>query len=167
VPRSRSSQTEWVLRQATRFLEDARREVERAAHHGSDFPPRIRTVHERPSHSTPEYRNLAIHVPPHLGGASPEALSEMIAQHVGSKPPSCLLLALEAERQEGGEVSSVLIAEVRDRHRTRMFWMQPFTREGGRVRWEEALDGGWRDPGEEEMILDAAFAPSEAARGED
>lgn len=156
---------EWVLRQATHFLEDSRREIERAALHQSDFPPRLRMVHERPNHSTPEYRNLAIHVPEHLGGASPEALSEMIAHHAGRRPPSCLLLALEAERQDGGEARSLLIAEVRDRQGTRMFWMQPFRREGTSVSWDDSGDAGWRDPGEEEMILDAAFASGESARG--
>jgi hypothetical protein len=160
VPRSRSAQTEWVLRQATRFLEDARREIEKAALHHSDFPPRLRMVHERPNHSTPDFRNLAIHVPAHLGGASPEALSELIAQHAGKRPPTCLLLALEAEQEAGDQPRSLLIAEVRDRSGTRLFWMQPFSRRETRVEWGEAVDGGWRDPGEEEMILDASFAQS-------
>jgi hypothetical protein len=164
VPRSRSAQAEWVLRQATRFLEDSRREVERAALHGSDFPPRLRTVHERPNHSTPEYRNLAIRVPDHLGGASPDALSELIAHYAGKRPPSCLLLALEVEQTGDGENRSLFIAEVRDRQGTRMFWMQPFDREGTAVKWGDSEEGGWRDPGEEEMILDAAFTRSEAAR---
>ncbi len=38
-----------------------------------------------------------------------------------------------------------------------MFWVQPFAVAGTRVLWSEPLDGGWRDPGDEEMILDASF----------
>jgi hypothetical protein len=157
VPRSRSAQLEWVLRQATRFLDDIRREIEKTSAHHSDFPPRLRMVHERPNHATPDYRNLAIHVPAHLGGASPEALSELIAQHAGRRPPTCLLLGLEAEQEAGEVPRSLLIAEVRDRAGTRLFWMQPFSRRDTEVIWEEALEGGWRDPGAQEMILDAAF----------
>ncbi|MBD0320162.1 MAG: hypothetical protein ICV87_07510, partial [Gemmatimonadetes bacterium] len=50
-----------------------------------------------------------------------------------------------------------LIAEARDRAGTRMFWVQPFAAKGTSVVWGEPLDGGWRDPGDEEMILDASF----------
>jgi hypothetical protein len=56
----------------------------------------------------------------------------------------------------------VLIAEARDRTGTRMYWMQPYHPAGTRVDWDEPLAGGWMDPGEAEMILDAAFPRREA-----
>jgi hypothetical protein len=128
---------------ATRFLEEV--------------PPRIRSVHEAAGHATPEFRTLNIPMPDGIGGASPEILSGAIARFASAKKPDRLLLALEAQ-VEGG---SVLIAEARDRAGTRLFWVQPFAVKGTRVEWSEPLDGGWRDPGAEEMILDASFVGRE------
>lgn len=147
-----------TLEQAHTFLDEVRRELERAARDGGDLEPRVRSVHERPGHATPEYRTIAIPIPSTLGGASPEVLSSAIASYFATRAPSCLMLGLDVVAEgEEGEPSPVLIAEARDRSGTRLFFMQPFRVEGGTVRWGEPLGGGWRDPGGEEMILDAAF----------
>jgi hypothetical protein len=138
---------------ATRFLDEVRDDIGQAALGGTDTPPRIRSVHEAPGHATPEFRTLNIPMPDGIGGASPEILSGAIARFAADKKPDRLLLALEAQM----EGASVLIAEARDRAGTRMFWVQPFAVHGTRVLWSEPLDGGWRDPGDEEMILDASF----------
>ncbi len=144
---------------ASAFLTEMRRDLERATMEGSDLPPRIRSVHERAGHATPEYRTLAVPVPDDLGGKSPTELSEAIAQYAGSKRPDCLFLVLDAlmENQQG-EPQPILIAEARDRLGTRLFFMQPYRRVDQRVEWDEPVEGGWRDPGREEMILDAAFS---------
>jgi hypothetical protein len=144
---------ERVLSFATRFLEEVRSDIGRAKMDGSDTPPRIRSVHERPGHATPEFRTLNIPVPEALGGVSPEVLSGTVARYAATKKPECLLLAFEAEAS--GE--PVLIAEARDRWGTRLFWVQPFQVVDTHVEWGEPLGDGWRDPGEEEMILDASF----------
>jgi len=151
---------ERVLSFATRFLEEVRDDIGRARMDGSDAPPRVRSVHERAGHATPEFRTLNIPVPAGLGGVSPEVLSGTIARYAATKKPDVLLLALEAETGDG----PVLIAEARCRFGTRLFWMQPFTVQGSRVTWAQPLENGWRDPGEEEMILDPAFGHSAAAR---
>lgn len=145
---------ERVLGFATRFLEEVREDVERAKMDGSDTPPRVRAVHERPGHATPEFRTLNIPIPSALGGVSPDVLSGTIARFAASKNPDCLILALEAETPDG----LVLIAEARCKLGTRLFWMQPFRVTAMHVEWGEPESGGWRDPGEEEMILDAAFS---------
>lgn len=138
---------------ATRFLDEVRDDIGQAALGGTDTPPRIRSVHEAPGHATPEFRTLNIPMPDGIGGASPEILSGAIARFAADKKPDRLLLALEAQM----DGASVLIAEARDRAGTRMFWVQPFATVGTQVLWSEPLDGGWRDPGDEEMILDASF----------
>jgi hypothetical protein len=46
-----------------------------------------------------------------------------------------------------------------------MFWVQPYSLLASHVEWEDPVDGGWRDPGDEEMILDEAFTPSRVAVG--
>ena len=143
---------------AQAFVEEVRRELERAALAGADLPPRIRSVQERVGHATPEYRTFALQLPAGASGASPEVLSEMIARYAASKRPSCLILALDAVTDGGEGKSSVLIAEVRDRAGTRLYFVQPFRTGARGIRWDEPLGGGWRDPGEEEMILDASFA---------
>lgn len=140
------------------FLVEARRDLERAAAQGSDVPPRIRSVHERPGHATVEYRTLAVPIPPRGEGASPAVLSRVIAQYAATRDPSCILLALDVLGQDAaGEPQPILIAEARDRSGTRLFYMQPFRQTGQRIVWEEPTSGGWSDPGDEEMILDAAF----------
>lgn len=149
---------ERVLSFATRFLEEVRDDIARARMDGSDAPPRVRSVHERPGHATPEFRTLNIPVPERLGGLSPEVLSGTIARYAATKQPDVLLLALEAETEDG----PVLIAEARCRFGTRLFWMQSFTANGSRVTWGQPVENGWRDPGDEEMILDAAFSRSGA-----
>ncbi|HET7274425.1 MAG TPA: hypothetical protein VFI91_04565 [Longimicrobiaceae bacterium] len=146
---------------AAAFLTEMRRDLERAAVEGSDLPPRIRSVHERAGHATPEYRTLAVPVQDDMGGQSPEILSEAIARYAVSKRPDCLFLVLDAVTMspEGAE-QPVLIAEARDRLGTRLFFVQPYRADGQRVDWDEPIEGGWRDPGKEEMILDAAFPSS-------
>jgi hypothetical protein len=144
---------ERVLGFATRFLEEVRDDISRTRMDGSDTPPRVRSVHEQPGHATPDFRTLNIPVPAGFGGLSPEVLSGAIARYAAQKKPDCLLLAFEAENADG----PVLIAEARCRYGTRLFWMQPYTVAATHVEWGEPLDGGWRDPGDEEMILDAAF----------
>jgi hypothetical protein len=147
------------LRLAHEFLRETRTEIERASADGADLPPRIRTVHDRPGHSSPEFRTLMLPIPDSAGGSSPTVLSRSIARFAESRKPSCLLLALEVVTpDESGDSRPLLIAEARDQKGTRMFLMQPFDRVDGRIRWHEPIEGGWRDPGEEEMILDAAFA---------
>ena len=154
MPRSKIMQMERVLGFATRFLEEVRADLSRAKMDGSDTPPRIRCVHERPGHATPEFRTLNIPVPEGMGGVSPEVLSGSIAHFAADKRPDCLMLALEAEM----DGRPVLIAEARCKYGTRLFWLQPFRMGETHVEWDEPLDGGWRDPGDEEMILDASFA---------
>ena len=145
---------ERTLRMAHEFLEETRRDMERAAAEGADLPPRIRTVHERPGHATPEYRTLTIPIPEGYGGLSPDVLSGAIAKFAAGKKADVLLLALEAENGDG----PLLIAEARCRYGTRLFWMQPYAVTDTRVEWGEPVNGGWNDPGSEEMILDAAFS---------
>jgi hypothetical protein len=151
-------QIERTLGMATRFLDEVRGDIGRAALEGADIPPRLRSVHEKPGHATPEFRTVAIPVPDGMGGVPPDILSGTIARYAQTRKPDCLLLAMEAEMEADGEGNrSVLIAEARDRTGTRMYWMQPYRPAGTRVDWEEPLAGGWADPGEAEMILDAAF----------
>ena len=142
---------------ATRFLDEVRSDIGRAAMDGEDVPPRIRSVHEKPGHATPEFRTLAIPIPDDLGGASPEILSGTIRKYAETRKPDCLLLAMEAQMDWDGSPHPVLIAEARDRTGTRMYWMQPYRPDGSKVDWDDPVEGGWRDPGESEMILDAAF----------
>jgi hypothetical protein len=138
---------------ATRFLEDVRAEFAHNRQQGSDSPPQIRCVRERAGHATPEFRTLTIPIPDGYAGMSPEVLSGAISRYAETCNPDCLLLAFEAENEHG----PLLISEARCRQGIRLFWMQPFRVEAGRVAWDEPLEGGWRDPGDEEMIIDAAF----------
>lgn len=157
--RSRTQQAERTLGMATRFLEEIRDDIGRAAREGADIEPRIRSVHERAGHATPEFRTIAIPLPDEIGAAPPEVLSGAIAHYAARRAPDCLLLAMEAEMDaDGGGRRTLLIAEARDLAGTRMYWMQPFRPSGAAVDWDEPVEGGWRDPGEGEMILDAAFA---------
>lgn len=153
MARSRIVQMERTLGFATRFLEEVREDIGRAVAEGADTPPRLRSIHERAGHATPEFRTLTIPIPEGIGGASPEVLSGTIARYAATKTPDCLLLALEAITDDG----PVLIAEARDRAGTRLFWMQPYAAVSRRVSWQEPMQGGWTDPDGEEMILDAAF----------
>ncbi|HEX5726310.1 MAG TPA: hypothetical protein VFX98_12635 [Longimicrobiaceae bacterium] len=159
MARSRTMQVERTLSMATRFLEEIRSDIGRTALDGMDTPPRLRAIHERQGHATPEFRTLAIPMPDGAAGASPEILSGAIARYAASKQPDCLILAFEAEMEAG----PVLIAEARDRAGTRLFWMQPYTVQATHVEWGEPLHDGWQDPGGEEMILDAAFRRIPAA----
>jgi hypothetical protein len=147
-----------MLRLAHEFLREARVDLVRAATDGSDLPPRIRIVHDRPGHASPEFRTLAVPIPENAGGASPSVLSSTIAQYARRHPPACLMLVLDVVSSgENGASQSILIAEARDRAGHRLFIVQPFAIEDGRVSWEEPIEGGWRDPGDDEMIIDAAF----------
>lgn len=150
---------ERVLGFATRFLDEVREDIGRARMDGTDTPPRIRSVHEKPGHATPEFRTLAIPVPEGFGGLSPDVLSGAIARFAVTKKPDCLLLAFEAENADG----PVLIAEARCRYGTRLFWMQSYTVGKTQVEWGDPVGDGWNDPGDEEMILDAAFEPAKVA----
>lgn len=148
-----------TLELAHAFLEEARRDMERAAQAACDLPPRLRSVHDRVGHATPEYRTLAIPSPEQGAAPTPEMLSQVIASYAARKRPTCLLLALDGTFEaEDGSPTSVLIAEARDAAGTRMYWMQPFRVVDGSVLWDEPVEGGWQDPRAEEMILDAAFA---------
>src|SRR4051794_21442922 len=158
VPRSRIQQMERGLTFAARFLDEVRDDIHRCKMDGSDTPPRIRSVHEPPGHATPEFRTLTIPIPDGFGGLSPDVLSGAIAKFARSKRPDSLILAFEAENDDG----PLLIAEARCRYGTRLFWMQPYTWIDSRMEWGEPIRGGWQDPGGEEMILDAAFSNSRA-----
>jgi hypothetical protein len=164
VARSRIQQIERTLGMATRFLDEVRGDIGRAALEGADIPPRLRSVHEKPGHATPEFRTVAIPVPDGLGSVSPEILAGTIAKYAQTRKPDCLMLAMEAEMEADEGSRTVLIAEARDRTGTRMYWMQPYSPAGSKVDWDEPLTGGWCDPGEAEMILDAAFKRGDATR---
>ena len=157
VLRGTVGQMERTLHHASRFLDEMRGDIERAVADGSDTLPRLRSIHERTGHATPEFRTLSIPVPDGAGEASPTVLSAAIARYARSKPAQCLLLGMDllAAALEGPRY--VLIAEARDRAGTRLFWMQSYSRDGNRVEWREPDEGGWRDPGANELILDAAF----------
>lgn len=150
---------ERTLRLAHEFLEETRTDLARAIAADSDLPPRIRTVVERSGHASPEFRTLAVPIPEGGEGASPSILSDAIARYVSVRRPHCLLLTLDVlGLDDAGEPQRLLIAEARDRSGTRFFLVQPFEVDDGRIRWKEPIEGGWRDPGDEEMILDASFA---------
>lgn len=153
---------ERTLRLAHDFVEEARRDLERATRQAADLPPRIRMVHERSGHASPEFRTLAVPIPEGAEGGSPEVLSSAIARYAAPLHPNCILLALDVlgTGADGG-VQPLLIAEARDREGTRIFLMQPFEIAENQVRWAEPLEGGWRDPGDDEMILDQAFTGAE------
>jgi len=151
--------SERTLRLAHDFLQESRTDLERAMAEGSDLPPRIRIVNERRGHASPEYRTLAVPIPEGAEGGSPTVLSSAIAGYARTRAPQCLLLVLDVVgTSDTGQPQPMLIAEARDRSGNRFYLVQPFSVRGGRVKWEEPIEGGWRDPGEEEMILDAAFA---------
>jgi hypothetical protein len=160
VARSTFLQLERTLHHATRFVEEMRSDLARAAREGADLPPRIRSVHEMPGHTTPEFRTLNIPIPTGVGELPIDILSGAIARYAECKRPDRLLLAMEAEM----DGHPVLIAEARDRAASRLYWVQPFRRVDGEITWGEPLHGGWRDPAEEEMILDASFATLPAPR---
>ncbi len=150
---------ERTLRLAHDFVREARLDLEKAAAAGEDLPPRIRTVHDRKGHASPEFRTLAVPIPSSAEGASPEVLSGAIANFAERNPPQCLLLVLDVvgSGDDGGPMS-LFIAEARDRSGTRLFLMQPFEVTNRKLVWGEPLNGGWQEPGDEEMILDAAFS---------
>ena len=154
----RMAQPERVLELAHAFLEEVRRDLEKASAEGTDLPPRLRAVQGGIGPGTPDFRTFAIPVPAGGEGSSPEILSSLIARYTSTNSAACLLLALDVlSAEEGGSQRPLLIAEARDRWGTRLFMMQPFRVDMGKVTWEEPLGGGWQDPGGEEMILDAAF----------
>jgi hypothetical protein len=154
-------QQERTRNYADRFLEEMRRDLERMVSAGMDCLPRLRSVHERAGHATAEFRTLVIPALPGSGGLSPAVLSATIAYFAAKRAPDRLVLAMDALRQdEAGENQPVLIAEARDHAGTRLFRMQPYRIEEGRIRWEEPLNGGWVDPGVEDLILDGAFQPA-------
>jgi hypothetical protein len=145
---------------AERFLEEMRHDIRRSRGAGTDVLPRLRCVNERAGHATPEYRTLIIPMRPGGSPLTPIELSSAIAYYASRRPPDRLLLAMDALHANGGEQPvPVLIAEARDHDGTRLFMMQPYrpAENGQDIVWEEPLHGGWVDPGEEDMILDAAF----------
>lgn len=165
VPRSPAARIAHLLVLANRFLEEVHQEVERAADDGSDLPPRLRMVHERAGHASPEFRTLNIPVPERAGGASPVGMSALIARYARGRGPDALLLALElVGEMAGGEAKPLLVVEAHSEDGVRLFWMQPFETKGSAVAWDEPAEGGWQDPGMEEMILDASF-PALTGRG--
>ena len=160
MARSTLLQLERTLHHATRFVDEMRSDLERAARDGADLPPRIRSVHETPGHTTPEFRTLNIPIPDGAGVLPVDVLSGAIARYADEKRPDRMLLAMEAEM----DGHPVLIAEARDRAGSRLFWVQPFRRAAAEIAWGDPLNGGWADPGEEEMILDESFAHLPAPR---
>jgi hypothetical protein len=151
-----------IRRWAQTFLEEVRYDVEQAVRLGLSLPPRIRSVHERSGHATPEFRTLAIPVSSDMAGLSPEILAASIAAYARQRPPAALLFAFDAtSRGPDGELQCFLLAEARDATGTRLFWRQRYTMCGSDFVWEEPHADGWVDPGGEEMILDAAFAAAE------
>ena len=154
-------QPQRVLELAHVFIEEVRRDLEKASAEGTDLPPRLRIVHLRAGQAAPELRTLAIPLPSGGEGGSPAILSSLIARYMDGKPASCLLLALDVlSADDDGSERPLLIAEARAEKGTRLFMMQPFRVHDGRVAWEEPVGGGWQDPGGEEMILDASFPGS-------
>lgn len=159
--RSSSLEPQRTQLYADGFLQEMRSAIEQAVKSGLDSPPRLRSVHERPGHATPEFRTLVIPAPPGMTTLSPRALSATIAYFAAKRTPDRLVLAMDALQDDGtGQPVPVLIAEARDLAGTRLFRVQPYRVERGTVRWADARDGGWCDPGAEEMILDAAFQPA-------
>jgi hypothetical protein len=156
---------ERTLELADAFLKDVRHDLAAATVQRYDLAPRVRTMHTRPGHATPEYRTLAIPSPP-AGETSTTFLSLAIAHYARTKSPCAIVLAFEATLEGEEGAGTVLIAEARDRWGTRLFYIQPYRTWGERLVWGEPVGGGWRDPGEEEMILDSAFGPAEDERAD-
>src|SRR5690606_33583255 len=116
---------ERTLRLAHHFLEETRSDLHRAGQERADIPPRIRTVHERAGHSSPEYRTPAGPTPDGAEGASPAVLSTSIAAYAQQRRPHCILLTLDVVGAgEDGLPRQMLIAEARDRNGTRLFLVQ-------------------------------------------
>lgn len=146
---------------ATRFLDEMREAVATAVARGAEVPPRFRSVHETLGHATPEYRTVAIPIPPELGAVSPQILSTTIAHFAADKHPDALALAFPAVcTGDDGKQQPVLISELRDAHGFRRYRICRYAVRRGRVVWQDRAEDAsrWLDPGEEEMVLDAAFA---------
>jgi hypothetical protein len=155
---SGSLQQERTRAHADRFLDEMRHEIVRCCARGASFIPHLRCVHEKQSHATPEFRTLLIPQGDGVAEISPEALSYTIAEFARRRTPDRLILVMDAvHRQDDGEPEAVLIAEARDRVGTRLFLIQPYRAGNGDVFWHPPRTGSWQDPGDEEMILDAAF----------
>ena len=146
------------------FLAEVRRDLGKAVAAGCDLPPRLRSVHLRAGHATPEYRTLAIPTTPGSEGPSPDILSTMIARYAELHPPCCMMLSLDGISDgPNGIPRPILIAEARDAVGTRVFWMQGFRAVDGKIEWEAPMGGGWQDPAEQELILDGAFEEQAAS----
>ena len=146
------------MEMAEAFLAEVQRDLARATAAGCDLPPRLRSVHVRAGHATPEYRTLEIPPTPGSASPSPDALSAMIAQYAAVRFPCCLMLTLDGISEGAdGTPRPILIAEARDVVGTRAFWMQGFRAVEGRIEWEAPIGGGWQDPADQELILDLAF----------
>jgi hypothetical protein len=155
---------ERTIEMAHAFLEEVRRDLAKATAAGCDLPPRLRSVHLRAGHATPEYRTLAIPALPGSQGTSPDLLSTMIAQYAALRPPCCMILTLDGLSEgSDGVPQPVLIAEARDAVGTRVFWMQPFRAVDGKIEWGTPVTGGWQDPADQELILDLAFVEAPTA----
>jgi hypothetical protein len=86
-------------------------------------------------------------------------LSGLIARYARERLPQAAMLALELQRSGAdGEVETIIVAEACNRAGVRLFWTQAYAVVDGGVEWTEPEEGGWQDPGKEEMILDATFA---------
>ena len=157
------AQRERTVEMAHAFLAEVRRDLGKAVAAGCDLPPRLRSVHLRAGHATPEYRTLAIPTTPGNEGPSPDILSSMIARYAELHPPCCMMLALDGLSEgPSGTPRPILIAEARDAVGTRLFWMQGFRAVDGKIEWEPPIGGGWQDPADQELILDLAFAQEPA-----
>jgi hypothetical protein len=146
---------------ADRFLDEMRLDIKRALDAGADVLPRLRCIHERTGHATPEFRTLVIPQLPGGAALTPAVLSRAIAVYAAKRTPDRLVLVLDAvQNGDNGVPRPVLIAEARDLAGTRLLQVQSYRVDGGDITWEDPMAGGWTDPGDEEMILDAAFQPT-------
>lgn len=149
-----------TLALGTTFLGEIRYDLEKTAKQAGGCPPRLRAVHERAGHATPEYRTFALPLPEGSSASSPELLSNLIVQYSRSKGPCCLMLGLDLlTHSDDGQPQPLLVVEARDCNGNRLFWMQPYQVEQAALAWGDPQGGGWQDPGEEEMILDGAYLP--------
>lgn len=149
-----------TLALGTTFLNEIRYDLEQTAKREAGCPPRLRAVHERAGHATPEFRTFNLPAPEEGTTASPELLSGLITEYSRSKAPCCLMLGLDLLMQgEDGAAQPLLVIEAKDCSGNRLFWMQPYRVEQTALAWGDPQGGGWQDPGEEEMILDGAYLP--------
>jgi hypothetical protein len=149
-----------TLRWAQVFLDEIKCTIERACYSEQDVMlPRMRAVHERRGHATPEFRTAVIPVAGEAAGQFPELLGRTLAQYARTRPPVALLLAIGLVGiGRNGQPTNLLILEAHDGKGTRRCWKQGYATGSRTVSWDAPELEGWFEPGEDEMILDIAFA---------